>query len=51
MPSEVEFAQIIKALQQGSIDTAEALFNKALDSSFTRGEEYAKDTVGEWNRP
>lgn len=49
--SKLEFAQIVEAFQRGSLDAAQALFDKALANSFTNGEAYAKDTVGEWNRP
>ena len=46
-----EFAKLVKLLTDGRIDDAEKAFVDAMNDSFTRGEEYAKDTVGEWNRP
>ena len=46
-----EFAILVKLFTDGRLDEAEKAFDKAMNDSFTRGEDYAKDTVGEWNRP
>ena len=44
-------SQIIVALDNGDTVTAIRLFDEANEERFEAGISYAKDTVGEWNRP
>jgi len=51
-PLAVEcLAGMIVAMDAGDMREVTRLFDIAMNDRFEAGIEYAKDTVGEWNRP
>lgn len=44
-------AGMIVAFDGGDMTTFRRLYDEALNERFGAGIEYAKDTVGEWNKP
>jgi len=49
--SENDFAKMVALIMDGRSSEAYKLYEDSLEARFQDGEEYAMDTVGEWNRP